>query len=241
MPAGGAASITSELAVSADGASTPTEALVDDARSYPVRRWSFSLAQHEPKIADQKSLTTALEAVLAESNAEVTINGGFFDPDGKPVGLAMSDGVFLSKLKTSLGGGVFTFDGEVARIHAAESFVVPDHLRFAVQCRPRLVVDGRANVKSDDGHRAERTALCVKDQGHSVDVVVVRSDIANEDRGPSLFALARHLEATGCEGALNLDGGPSTGVAWREDGAVRLEPPRKPVRHVVAFVPRTHD
>jgi len=63
----------------------------------------------------------------------------------------------------------------------------------------------------------------------------VRGSEDGESPGPSLFALAGYLARAGCESALNLDGGPSTGVAWREDGGVRLLPPRAPVRHAVVI------
>jgi hypothetical protein len=42
------------------------------------------------------------------------------------------------------------------------------------------------------------------------------------------------LVSRGCEGALNLDGGPSTGVAWREGGKIHALAPRGPLRHAIA-------
>jgi hypothetical protein len=135
----------------------------------------------------------------------------------------------------ALSGGVLTSDGTSATLFPAEDFALPQGNRFAIQCRPRLVVDRAVNVKSDDGKRAERTALCVRDAGRTVNVVIVKGSDDGESIGPSLFALARHLADAGCESALNLDGGPSTGIAWREGDRVNLLPPQRPVRHVVAF------
>jgi hypothetical protein len=134
-----------------------------------------------------------------------------------------------------LSGGVLTSDDSHAQLFPAEGFALADGVKFAIQCRPRLVVARSANVKSDDGKRAERTALCTRDSGRTVDVVVVRGSDDGESSGPSLFALARHLADAGCEDALNLDGGPSTGIAWREGADVKLLAPRGRVRHVVAF------
>ncbi len=57
----------------------------------------------------------------------------------------------------------------------------------------------------------------------------------NEATGPSLYALGRFLAQRGCENALNLDGGPSTGVAYREGDEVKLVPPRAGVRQVLVF------
>ena len=213
------------------------DAIVEDALRYVVRGYAFPLARYEMKVEDV-AMTTALDAVLERTGAELVVNGGFFDPTGKPLGLAMSDGAVLSRLSTAASGGVLTTDGESARLWEAETFTLPAQTRFAIQCRPRLVVGGAANVKRDDGQRSERTALCVRDGGLTVEVLIVRSE-SGEASGPSLFALGRFLARRGCEGALNLDGGPSTGVAWRENGKVMLAAPRKGVRHAVLFKARS--
>jgi uncharacterized protein YigE (DUF2233 family) len=210
--------------------------LVEDARRYTVRFWPFAVDRYELRIEDV-AMTTALDAVLERTGAELAVNGGFFDPAGKPLGLAMSDGARLSRLAKAMSGGVVTWDGERARLWETESFVLPEGTRFAVQCKPRLVVDGATNIKRDDGQRSERTALCLRDGGRTVEVVVVR-DESLEATGPSLFALGRFLARHGCEGALNLDGGPSTGIAWREGGAVRQLAPKKGVRHAIVFARR---
>jgi uncharacterized protein YigE (DUF2233 family) len=233
-PAGGAAQAEDARAMLVREDAAALSAIVEDARRYSVRAWSFGLDRYELRIEDA-GMTTALDAVLVRSGAELVVNGGFFDPQGKPVGLAVSDGAVLSRLGKNLSGGVLTSDGAHAELLASEGFVFPDGGTFAIQCRPRLVVDRSANVKSDDGKRAERTALCTRDAGRTVDVVIVRGSDDGESPGPSLFALARHLADAGCESALNLDGGPSTGIAWREGNGVKLLAPRGPVRHVVAF------
>jgi exopolysaccharide biosynthesis protein len=92
-------------------------------------------------------------------------------------------------------------------------------------------------VRSDDGHRAERTALCVRDAGRTV---VVIAEPRAGSRGPSLFALAQYLAAGDqrCEDALNLDGGPSTGVAYRGGEAamsMKVMPPRGPLRYALVM------
>lgn len=224
-PAGGVASVTQEAAGST---------IVENGRGYPVRTWTFPLERYELAILDVH-MTSTLGAALERAGADVVANGGFFDKDGRPVGLAISGGERLSPIAPSLSGGVVTIDDERAQLLPTEGFVLPENTRFAVQCRPRLVVDGVANVRSDDGKRAERTALCLRDGGRTIELVVVRADDAADEAGPSLFALARWLEQRPCEAALNLDGGPSSGVAWREGDETRVLAPRAPIRHAVAF------
>lgn len=209
------------------------DTLVEDARRYAVRSWSFSLARHALSIEDV-GLGTALDAVLERTGADLVVNGGFFDPAGKALGLAMSDGAVLSRLAVAASGGIVTTDGDRAQLWETESFALPDQTHFAIQCRPRLVVNGAPNVRRDDGQRSERTALCLRDGGQTVEVVLVARD-GTDTSGPSLFALGKFLARRGCEGALNLDGGPSTGVSWREDGKVQLLAPRRPIRHAIVF------
>jgi hypothetical protein len=213
-------------------------ALVEDHRRYIVKSWSFPLSKYELSIEDT-SMSTAIDETLSTVEAELVVNGGFFGPDNKPVGLAMTKGNVLSRLSKQMSGGVLTADGERAELFAAETYEPAPGGAFAIQCKPRLVVDSSPNIKTDDGKRAERSALCLRNAGRIVDVFVIRRSEDGESPGPSLFALARFLHRYGCEAALNLDGGPSTGVAWREDGGVQLLAPRNPVRHVIAFREKT--
>jgi uncharacterized protein YigE (DUF2233 family) len=174
-----------------------------------------------------------LERVLAETGASLVINGGFFDPAERPEGLVISGGVILSPRSDSLGGGIVTVAEQRVTLAPTEGFVAPPGTDFAIQARPRLVVDGGRVIVRDDGRAAERTALCLREQGRTLEVVVARGEGAG--RGPTLALLADMLVSRGCEGALNLDGGPSTGVAWKQNGEVRALAPRGPLRHAIAI------
>ena len=154
--------------------------------------------------------------------------------DGRPDGLSLAHGREESPLRRDLSGGVLSVARGMARLHESETFSPPPGTEFAVQCRPRLVVDGRVNIRSDDGRRADRTVLCVRDGGATLELYVARTDHPTGMGGPTLFVLATELLRRGCEQALNLDGGPSTGVAWRQsETEVRLLRPRGPVRQAI--------
>jgi hypothetical protein len=199
-----------------------------------VYRWSFDMARASFKIADLGMRGSLVEALGA--TGRVAINAGFFDPDGRPIGLAASEGKGLSKFSRTMSGGVFFAADGVARIQATEDFDPLRRVDVAVQCRPRLVVGGKPNVRSDDGQRAARTALCVRDGGKTVEVIVAKPSPGT--RGPSLFALSQYLSAENrCEDALNLDGGPSTGAAFREGDAAspRVLPPHGPLRYALVL------
>jgi hypothetical protein len=120
---------------------------------------------------------------------------------------------------------------------------LPEKTDFAVQCGPRLIeADGSVGIRTDDGQRAARTALCIREGGRELDVIVA----ASQERlgaGPGLFQLARWLaeplapgEPSGCEAALNLDGGPSTGLVVASAPAL-FRAPLGPVPFVLV-VPR---
>jgi len=215
--------------------SVVTEEPLPESGTYRLHRWTFALASLRIEVADL-GFTQTLDAALRQKRAVLAVNAGFFDMAGEPEGLVVVRGRTLSRLAPRLGGGVMTID-EAGRpsLHAAEEFVLAPGTDFAVQCRPRLIVNGQVNIRSDDGKRADRTALCLRDGGSSLQVIVARTDHPNGGGGPTLRAFAERLLHHGCEDALNLDGGPSTGAAFWQDGEVRMLPPRGPVRQALLF------
>ena len=123
-----------------------------------------------------------------------------------------------------MSGGVLWIKDGVAHLTATEEYR-PDPVDFAVQCKPRLVVGSRVNIRSDDGRRAPRTALCLRKAGASIEADVALGD--GDDGGPTLMELATELADASCEEALNLDGGPSTGWASRWGRTDRLLSPAR--------------
>jgi uncharacterized protein YigE (DUF2233 family) len=235
-PAGPDAAPPATVAPLAGAEVTPEVTTIADDDAFRLLVFRVPLAGAKFRVVDL-GVTRDLERALRESGASLVINGGFFDPSERPEGLVVSEGAVLSARSDVLGGGVVVVAGGRAALPPAEGFVVPPRSDFAVQARPRLVVDGGSNIARDDGRAAERTALCLREQAREVEVVVARGDVAG--RGPTLALLADMLVSRGCEGALNLDGGPSTGVAWRQDAEVHTLAPRGPLRHAVAvWVPR---
>ncbi|WP_437677107.1 phosphodiester glycosidase family protein [Sorangium sp. So ce131] len=213
------------------GAPVRPEVMTVSGEDYVVHVFAFRLAAVRFEVVDA-GMSRDLAGVLDRTRASIVINGGFFDRHARPEGLVVAGGRELSPLAPSLGGGVLVVSGGRAALHDAAGFVLGPGVELAVQARPRLVVRGERNVRSDGGPRAERTALCALDQGRRMEVIVARGEAAGS--GPTLGLLADMLVARGCEQALNLDGGPSTGVAWREDGSAREMAPRGPIRHAIA-------
>lgn len=175
-----------------------------------------------------------LAGALAQRSASLAVNGGYFAPSTEAEGLVIAAGKTLSPFAPALGGGIVVVRAGRAELRDAEGFSPPNDADFAIQARPRLVVAGAVNRRGDDGRKAERTALCVLDEGRRLEVIVAHGKTAAPG-GPTLTLLAEMLVSRGCEGALNLDGGPSTGAAWQGSERVEARPPRAGIRHALTF------
>jgi hypothetical protein len=206
-----------------------TTVVGDDA--YRLLVFSVRLAGARFRVIDL-DMGRDVAGALASSGASLVVNGGFFDRAQRADGLVVSEGVMIAPGSDALGGGVLAVAGGRGALFPTKGFAPQPGLDFAIQARPRLVVNGAANVKSDDGHAAERTALCLRDEGQTLELVVARGEVGG--KGPVLSLLADMLVSRGCQEALNLDGGPSTGVAWRQGGEIHALAPRGPLRHLVA-------
>lgn len=204
----------------ASSASTPPLEQISRTRSFSIEGLDLGILDIH--------MSSRLDDVQRTTSARLVVNGGFFDLDGAPLGLAVSKGVPLAPFRPTLSGGVLWTRGGVGHLTATEEYNETT-VDFAIQCRPRLVVGSRLNIRSDDGRRAERTALCLRDGGHTLQVIVA----LGERGGPTLYELADELVAVGCEEALNLDGGPSTGWVAAGDGGLDYLAPRGAVRHAV--------
>lgn len=199
-----------------------------------LHAFHIPLAQAELNVVDV-GMGREIAPYLDRHHASLVFNGGYFDLRMRPEGLVIAGGRTVSEFVPGLGGGVLTVQRGQARLHDGEGFT-PRQLwgvDFGMQCKPRLVVDRAVNIRSDDGRRADRTGLCIRDQGRELVVYIARSEDFRGGDGPTLRSFAEMLQREGCENALNLDGGPSTGVAWRQDGSIRSLPPRGSIRHAI--------
>ena len=205
--------------------------------SYRLHRWSVPLAGVELDLTYVPRFAS-VDRALRAAHGLLVVNAGFFHRDGAPVGLTVAHGRQITPFDPRLVGGVLTVAGGRAELHATETFARAQGIDFALQSKPRLVVDRAINT-ADDRFHADRTAVCLRDGGRAMDLYVARSDHRAGRGGPTLRALARTLAALGCHQALNLDGGPSTSAAWRDGARVRVLAPRDPIRQVIVVRARS--
>ena len=166
---------------------------------------------------------TAAE-LAAGTGATLAVNGGFFAPDYRPLGLLVSRGRTLNRLRRADWGVLWVRNGRSHVLHS-RAYRHRPHTEFAIQAGPRLVVRGKPlHFKAQS---ARRTALGVLPGGRELVLVVL-------DRRVSTLALAELLSGPlGCRWALNLDGGSSTQL-WSKAHRVQ----GLPVANAVLVVPR---
>ncbi|MDA8958864.1 phosphodiester glycosidase family protein [Akkermansiaceae bacterium] len=156
------------------------------------------------KVIDQKEGpgTEFARAEFAGRGSLAAINGGFFNPDGSPLGLVITDGQSRGVFNASSFLGTGIIDGENTTLSDRKSYQKSSEL---LQSGPRLVwnqerLTGLSKSK-------ERPRSFVIWDGHD------HFGIGHADRA-TLQGLANNLQAQPFEGfhikyAINLDGGTS--------------------------------
>lgn len=159
------------------------------------------------------------------------MNGGMFDADGRPIGLAIVNGRQVHAINTRDGGGNFHLkpngvflvrrDGS-ARIITSEAFKLTPDIELATQSGPMLVIDGAIHPKFDaDGQsRFIRNGVGIAPNGRPL--FVISNEVV------SFGKLARFFrDGLGAKDALYFDGSVSS--LWdpangRMDAGVPLGP-----------------
>lgn len=160
---------------------------------------------------------------------DLVVNGFYFHEDLRPSGYFVSEGVVFGKREFDFDkSGLLSFDGEVEIIDTGEQNVDLGAFGNAAQSYPFLIKDGKAAVKEDSGLMARRSFIGV-DVYNNVYVGVVPK------RKISLFELGVVLEGMEIQwmDVLNLDGGPSTGLAWKVEGEMEYFNNFTPVPNVI--------
>lgn len=138
------------------------------------------------------------------SKALLSINGGFFDHNYQPLGLRISRQQQYSPLKQISWWGIFYIKDQKPHLSSARRYKNNQHIDFAVQSGPRLIVNGHIIPSLKAGH-AERSALGITDDEH---VIILVTD--NTPMTTMTLATLMQSPPLNCRDALNLDGGSSS-------------------------------
>lgn len=196
-----------------------------------LRHYRFSI--HLTQNHDQ-SVPMSLPELMPQQNAVIAVNGGFFSPEYKPLGLRISGGQLIKPLKPTAWWGVFFIKDSRARVVSQKNYSADIHPDFAIQAGPRLLDQGiipKLKLDIDD-----RTALGINRAGK---VILV----ATNNLMLSTVELARLMQRSeaegglGCVEALNLDGGHSTQLYTRLPNFSLQLPSYLPVADAILVTP----
>jgi uncharacterized protein YigE (DUF2233 family) len=177
----------------------------------------------------------SLSTMMKQGQCDCGVNGGYFDPEFKPIGLRISDGRTFSPLRRArtITGILLQSDRGIDVIRVGE-FSRAKKITSAIQCGPFLV-EATKPVRGLNGSQLARRTF---------------AGITNGDRAflgscsdVSLAQLANILAAvpvadnSKIRRAMNLDGGSSSALWFaRQNGSAFSIPGQKPVRDFVGVV-----
>lgn len=206
----------------------------------PITAVTFDSRSHRLVVADQPggpgSQWPDAQSAAASRRGIAAVNGGFFTPEGGPLGLVIAGGKRAGSMNraSSLGAGLFVDDGSPALVRRESGGTGGELL----QSGPFLVEGGRAIPGLSPESSTARTFL---GWDGANGWFIARS-------GPcSLADLAKALDGAkiggiSCHVVLNLDGGRSSDL-WAGSslvgGPISQRPFwNKPVRNFLVLLPR---
>lgn len=206
----------------------------------PITAVTFDSRSHRLVVADQPggpgSVWPDAAAAARSRNGIAAANGGFFTPEGTPLGLVIGEGKRSGSLNraSSLGAGLFVDDGSPALVRRDSGRSGADLL----QSGPFLVESGRAVTGLSPESSTARTFI---GWDGGTGWFIARSGAC------SLADLAKAVEGAriggvACRVVLNLDGGRSSDL-WAGStipgGPLHQRPFwNKPVRNFLVLIPR---
>ncbi len=197
----------------------------------------FSTKSCRLRIIDQPNEPRLdLEEAMSRGNFLAAVNGGYFDPDDKPIGLLMVDGTIIAPLqKARLLSGVLSASAKKVQISRVAEFSLTQKPDAAVESGPMLVDLGKP-VRGLESRRPARRTFAATGAGDKL-VLGFCSDVTLADLSNILATvLAPDFKI---QRALNLDGGSSSAFWFkRANGTAFSIAEEKPVRNFVAIVPR---
>jgi uncharacterized protein YigE (DUF2233 family) len=161
---------------------------------------------------NQLALVTAKKLALKNASADqfavhskalLSINGGFFDHEFKPLGLRINNRKLENPIKNISWWGIFYIKNKIPHISNIRHFNHDNEIDFAVQSGPRLLIQGK--IPSLKPGIADRSALGITADGKVIILVSTSSAMTTHE-------LATMLKAPplSCTDAINLDGGSSS-------------------------------
>ena len=197
----------------------------------------FSTKSCRLRIIDQPNEPRVdLEEVMDRGNFLAGVNGGYFDPDYKPIGLLIVDGTMIAPLqKARLLSGVLSASAKKVQISRVAEFSIAQKPEAAVESGP-MIVDLGKSVRGLESTRGARRTFAAVGAGDKA-ALGFCSDVTLADLSNILASIS--IPDFKIQRALNLDGGSSSAFWFKRANRSAFSiSEEKPVRDFVAIVPR---
>lgn len=186
------------------------------------------------RVIDNGQSRVDLAEALSNSNYVAGVNGGYFDPDFRPLGLRVAEGKINVPLAHGrLMSGIVASNSSVAILRVAE-FSKAKKFTDALECGPMLI-DRRSRIAGLEPNRiARRSFAAVDDRGRAA--LGCSSEVTLAGLSEILTGRLGDFQI---QRALNLDGGSSTAFCFKlKDGTIFSISEEKTVRDFLAVVPK---
>lgn len=159
--------------------------------------------------ADQQKQTSSARSLALANRGLIAINGGFFTPELKPIGLRIKNGIVRQRMQHTRWWGIFYIKNNKPYLVAPRYYRKQKGIQFALQSGPRLVVNGRI-PRLKPGFAA-RSALGIT-RDHKILLLATEKLVLTTTELAQIMQAPPQSNGLNCEYALNLDGGNSTQV-----------------------------
>ncbi len=197
----------------------------------------FSTKSCRLRIIDQPSEPRGdLDEMMRREKCLAGVNGGYFDPNYKPIGLLIVDGKIIAPLQRArLLTGILNASSNKVQILRVSEFSRGQKIDAAVECGPMIVDLGNQVAGLDATRQARRTFAAAGKADRAA--LGFCSDVSLADL--SKILTTQFAPNFKIHRALNLDGGSSSAFWFkRGDGSVFSIPEEKTIRDFVAIVPK---
>ncbi len=173
-----------------------------------LRAIKVDLDKFQVRVIDSRSFGAGrmeIRTLVRKAQALAAVNGGFFLPDHRPLGLLIVDGKETNPLRKT-DWGIFLIQNNRPRIIHTRDFQNEGTVSQALQVGPRLVVNGEETRLKRQA--ARRSAVGINSKGQVLLVSTEDTEVYAQDLA-RLFRLPESQGGLECRDALTLDGGPS--------------------------------
>ncbi len=185
-----------------------------DERSDRLRLARVDPAQARVRVVYNPDSPRRVSEWLVATQAQLAINGNYFDPQNQALGLIIADGVRAGVNYDGFGGMLAIGENTVkVRSNVIEPYRQDEALAYALQNFPMLVLPGgQANAQIDDNERLAPRSVVAQDRSGRL-IFLVSPSLMFTLTGLGQWLAASDLDI---DVALNLDGGTSSGLLLRD-------------------------